>query len=80
MKQSTVEEIEKENNFVYNSKVIFIYSLSITLSLAFNSLMISIFQSFSYKNKIVAQIMYIGILFAIFIIVTNIFNIRINVK
>lgn len=75
MKQSEIEQ-QKEKNFIYNTKVIFIYSLCITLSLAFNSLMISIFQSFTYKNKIVAQIIYIAVLFGIFIFSTNIFNIR----
>jgi hypothetical protein len=77
MKQSDIEKKEKENNFIYNSKVIFIYSLCITFSLAFNSLIISIFKSFSYENKIVAQLIYIVILFTIFIFVTNFFNIRI---
>ena len=84
MKQSdTIENNseKKEQNFIYNTKVIFIYSLCITLSLSFNSLMLSIFQSFSHKNKILAQIVYILCLFSIFIIVTNIFNIRIaNLK
>jgi hypothetical protein len=80
MKQSQIEQ-QKEQNFIYNTKVIFIYSLCITLSLAFNSLMISIFQSFTYENKIVAQMIYIAVLFAIFIFITNIFNIRlVNLK
>jgi len=76
MKLSDLEKKEQENNFIYNTKVIFIYSLCMTLSLAFNSLTISIFQSFSYGNKIVAQLIYIVVLFIIFITVTNFLNIR----
>ena len=83
MTQSVTKEphLKKENNYIYNTKIIFIYSLCITISLAFNSLMVSIFQSFSYKNKIVAQIIYITVLFSIFILITSFFDIKIiNIK
>ena len=61
-----------------NIKIILIYSIAMAISLAINNLVINLFSTFKYKNKIIAQIIYIVILFAIILFITYIYDYRIS--
>jgi hypothetical protein len=46
------------NNVQNNISSIFIYSMSLATAIGFNALLISIFDSFKWENKILANFIY----------------------
>ena len=69
---------EKTQNVKNNLKTIFVYSLCLAVSLGINTLFISIFNKFSYKNMIISQIIYI--VFLIIVITLFTFYFDVNIK
>lgn len=69
---------EDKQTLENNIKVIVIYSLAMSVSLAINTLVIEIFKKFEYKNQIIAQIIYIVFLFALILSITYIYKYRIT--
>ena len=69
---------EKNENVKNNLKTIFVYSLCLAVSLGINTLFISIFNKFSYKNMIISQIIYI--VFLIIVITLFTFYFDVNIK
>lgn len=63
----TKEEKKEENNDLIKNNVasITIYALSLATALGFNDLILSIFNSFSWNNHIVAKIIYVLIMFGL---------------
>lgn len=68
------QKVTLENNI----KIIIISSLGMTISLAINNLITNLFKQFNYKNQIIADIIYILILFAIVLSITYIYDYRIT--
>jgi cation transporter-like permease len=69
---------EKNENVKNNLKTIFVYSLCLAVSLGINTLFISIFNKFSYKNMIISQIIYV--VFLIIVITLFTFYFDVNIK
>lgn len=69
---------EKNQNVKNNLKTIFVYSLCLAISLGINTLFISIFNKFSYKNMIISQIIYV--VFLIIVITLFTFYFDVNIK
>jgi len=69
---------ENKETLTNNIKVIIIYSLAMAISLAINNLVINLFKKFNYENQIIAQIIYIFILFGIVLFITYIYDYRIS--
>jgi len=69
---------EKNQNVKNNLKTIFVYSLCLAVSLGINTLFISIFNKFSYKNMIISQIIYV--VFLIIVITLFTFYFDVNIK
>jgi hypothetical protein len=69
---------EDKQTLENNIKVIVIYSLAMSVSLAINTLVIEIFKKFKYKNQIIAQIIYIVFLFLLILSITYIYKYKIT--
>jgi hypothetical protein len=69
---------ENKDTLINNIKVILIYSLVVSISLAINNLVMNLYKSFQYKNQIIAQLLYIFILFGIILFITYLYNYRIS--
>lgn len=76
-KQRNLSQENKET-LTNNIKVIVIYSFAMSISLAINNLVINLFKSFNHKNQIIAQIVYIFILFVIVLFITYLYDYRIS--
>jgi hypothetical protein len=76
-KQRSLTKQDKET-LSNNIKVILIYSLAMSTSLAINDLVINLFKTFKHKNQIIAQIIYIITLFTIILFITYLYGFRIT--
>lgn len=56
---------DNKKAIIFNVKSIILYSLSLTVALGFNELIVEIFDSFSNKQHIIAKVTYVMIMFGL---------------
>lgn len=60
-----LNEKEKQNNILVNTKYILLYSLSFAAAMGFNDLILSIFDTFSGSKHIIPKSIYVVTMFIV---------------